>query len=333
MMRKHIKPFVKKAFDRCGYTVMRSATYLGFQQTILSLQEKIDRASPPTPGAFYDLNGYFIFKGALSTDNIARLRQAVEQEVAENRSLRRHPSAIYAPNEYLSVPDGSGKIIVSNALLDPHSMPETPGIGRAIRELLCTGGVADLLASLDGEQSYAIYQTILFFVCPNTGAHVDAWGMDTAPPGYAHTLWFPLEPVSLLNGPLAILPWPRGALLHPDDIGAVNFAWGPDDKKHSNYFAYNHAFVRFMETEGARWTVPQLQPGDLVVFTSLTPHATLPCHGAHPSRMAMQVLVKPARRRWSPLRLVMAGTSNDANDGRLQQVNDRWQITGEIPTG
>ena len=183
----------------------------GFKRTIDLVDGTTFRArtmpSPEGPiSSFYESHGYAIFRGAIERASIDALHAALDTEViASNGAFLRHKSLQRDPNIFLA-----GTSIPADGLLDPHAQSETPRTAAAIESLLLTDRIADLLTSIDGAQNYTVHQTIVFFTPPGTGLHLDGWSLDTDPRGFGHTLWIPFEPVTLSNGPLAIVPWPRG---------------------------------------------------------------------------------------------------------------------------
>jgi ectoine hydroxylase-related dioxygenase (phytanoyl-CoA dioxygenase family) len=291
------------------------------------------RAKPmPAPdgpvSAFYQQYGYAIFRGVLPREKIEALRATVESEViASDGAFLRHRTITREPNRFF-VGEGGEKVPV-NALLNPHAQPETPRTAAAIEDLLLTDTVADLLASVDGTDNHTVHQTILFFMAPGTDLHVDGWGLDTEPRGFAHTVWIPLEAVTLRNGPLAIVPWPRGNVLAPADLGVTERP-DPSDRSAKFYAAYHAALNAHVRAHAPDCVVPQLDPGDLAVFASTTPHGTLPFH--EPSRWAMQVLVRPSNLRWASWAEFAQGLSSSPKDPwrALKSVGSRWRIISNV---
>jgi ectoine hydroxylase-related dioxygenase (phytanoyl-CoA dioxygenase family) len=286
------------------------------------------RARPvPAPegpiSAFYQKYGYAIFRAVLPTEKIDALRATVESEViASDRAFLRHKSTAREPNCFIET---GGQRVLANALLNPHAQEETPRTAAAIEALLLTETVADLLTSVDGANNYTVQQTILFFTPPGTDLHLDGWGFDTEPRGLGHTIWIPLEEVTLRNGPLAIVPWPRGKIVSPVELG-VEEPTEPADDRHRPYEAYHVALSAHLRRHAPDCVVPQLEPGDLVAFASSTPHGTLPF--ATPSRWAMQVIVRPSNLRWGSWPQFHAGMAHSPNGPwrGLKSVGDRWRI-------
>src|SRR5262249_54495163 len=281
------------------------------------------RARPmPTPegpiSAFYERYGYAIFRGAVEQGKIDALCATLDSEViASNGAFLRHKSVNREPNIFLD----STRIPV-DGLLDPHAQSETPRTAAAIESLLLTDRIADLLTSIDGAQNYTVHQTIVFFTPPGTGLHLDGWSFDTDPRGFGHTLWVPLEPVTLRNGPLAIVPWRRGKVVAPSELGC-------EAASAQSYESYHAALSGYIRRHAPECVVPQLDPGDLVAFASTTPHGTLPFD--QPSRRAMQVIARPSNLRWGSWPQFEAGLDHSPNGPwkALKSVGDRWRIVCE----
>ena len=228
-----------------------------------------------TPAEFYRRNGYYIFRGALGASAVDAFLQAIDQEVVQSDvKFRRHPHHEYQSNIF--VEEHGGRQVVSNALIDPHRQPETPVVANAIRELICTDNVADLVRSVDGAVSHTIHQTIVFFIPPGTDMHMDGWGLDSRPFGYSHTLWIPLERVTLMNGPLFLVPWEVGRFVSPEELGLTDFLGRGDEGARQDYHEYHDRMAEYVCRHHPECVVPQLEPGDIVMFASLTPHGTMP---------------------------------------------------------
>jgi ectoine hydroxylase-related dioxygenase (phytanoyl-CoA dioxygenase family) len=272
--------------------------------------------SPEGPiSSFYESHGYAIFRGAIERASIDALHAALDTEViASNGAFLRHKSLQRDPNIFLA-----GTSIPADGLLDPHAQSETPRTAAAIESLLLTDRIADLLTSIDGAQNYTVHQTIVFFTPPGTGLHLDGWSFDTDPRGFGHTVWVPFEPVTLRNGPLAIVPWPRGKVVAPSEFDIALASA-------ETYESYHAGLSAYVRRHAPDCVVPQLDPGDLVVFASTTPHGTLPFQ--EPSRRAMQVIVRPSNLRWGSWPQFAAGLEHSPNGpwGALKSVGKRWRI-------
>jgi ectoine hydroxylase-related dioxygenase (phytanoyl-CoA dioxygenase family) len=276
------------------------------------------RPAPSPEGAissFYERYGYAILRGVIESANIDALLAALDSEVvASHGAFLRHKSCRHEPNIFLA-----GTNIPVDGLLNPHAQTETPRTAAAIESLLLSERIADLLTNIDGAQNYTVHQTIVFFMPPGTGLHLDGWSFDTDPRGFGHTLWIPFEPVTLRNGPLAIVPWPRGKIVSPSELNV-------QPASAEAYESYHAALAAYIRREAPDCVVPQLDPGDLVVFASTTPHGTLPFD--QPSRRAMQVIARPSNLRWGSWPQFEAGLDHSPNGpwGALKSVGKSWRI-------
>lgn len=312
--------------ERVG-KLSRTRTAAPVKQAIKRTIDLIDgttfRARPaPSPegpiSSFYERHGYAIFRGAIERASIDALQAALNTEViASDGTFLRHKSLKREPNVFLE-----GTRIPVDGLLNPHAQSESPRTAAAIESLLLTDRIADLLTSIDGAPNYTVHQTIVFFMPPGTGLHLDGWSLDTDPRGFGHTLWIPLQPVTLHNGPLAIVPWPRGKVVAPSELNV-------EAASAEAYESYHAALAAYVRRHAPDCVVPQLDPGDLVVFASTTPHGTLPF--AQPSRRAMQVIARPSNLRWGSWPQFEAGLEHSPNGpwGALKSVGKRWRIVCE----
>ncbi len=312
----------------------RSAPSVRFRHMTKRAIDLVDgttfRARPkPNPGgptsAFYEQRGYAILRNAIDRRKIDVLRTALEAEViASDGAFLRHKSVKREPNVFLP-----GTRIPNDGLLNPHGQPETGRTAAAIESLLLTDSVADLLTSIDGARNYTVHQTIVFFMPPGTHLHIDGWGFDTEPRGFAHTLWIPLEAVGRHNGPVAIVPWPRGKVVSPAELGVAEPSEPPDGSRRPHK-AYHAALEGYLREDAPDVVAPDLDPGDLVAFASTTPHRTLPFQS--PSRWAMQVLVRPSNLRWGSWPEFAVGLSSSPKDPWrwLKQVGPRWRIISSV---
>lgn len=278
---------------------------------------------PATIREFYDRNGYFVFRQALSPQSIERLHAYMEREIyPSSEPLLRHPRVTLEPNAYREARDGTR--FVANGLYNPHLETRSAALGDILLNLICTDATADCLHILDGDPRHTLHQIIMFFTSPGTEPHADGWAIDTMNPGDLCTLWIPLQQITLYNNPICIYPWPRGKLMTPDFLGIENFASYPSSEA---YGVYHDALCAYLDRKEMSVTVPLLQPGDLVVFSSTTPHATMPAAG-DVIRRALQVMVRPSSARWGGiLASRLEGGFSEAADPSDVAFGGRWVLS------
>ena len=141
----------------------------------------------------------------------------------------------------------------------------------ALTAVVTSSQLAAALRKLDGADHYNIHQTLLFFAAQMTELHVDSWGLDTAPHGFAHTLWIPLQDMTPELGLPSVIPWPRGKVVTEADLGLPSSGSYAD-----RYERYHRALSAMLMATSPEATTAVVRRGDLMVWTSLTPHFTLP---------------------------------------------------------
>jgi hypothetical protein len=163
----------------------------------------------------------------------------------------------------------------------------------ALQALITAPALAARLRALDGAAHYHINQTLVFFAAQTTGLHIDSWALDTVPPGGAHTLWIPLQDMEFRSGMPAVIPWPVGKLVSEAELGLP--ADGSNDERYERY--HQALSARLLERRPEIVTA-LVRRGDLMVWSSLTPHFTLPSQPFPTERLSLQVLLRPAHAIW-----------------------------------
>ena len=270
---------------------------------------------------FFDQNGFYVFRNVLPKNAIDAIHRCLENEIYPSPAFfLRHPSITRQPHTYATTLDGTK--FVANALYNPHLEAETANLGKAIVRLACCAEAADCLAAIDEQQVHTMHQAIVFFVSPGTEPHIDGWALDTVPAGGFLTMWIPLEPVTLHNGAVGVFPWPRGKFLSPEMLGIEV----SEADSRASYVRYHDALNRYLRDNGIACVVPMLDPGDFIVFSSITPHATMPRLHEHFRRMALQILIRPSLSRWGGILMSrLDGHGMNGDPDSATDVNERWR--------
>lgn len=188
-----------------------------------------------------------------------------------------------------------GTTLIRNPPLNLHLAlsKELHPLSQALQQLVTSPTLAGRLRELDGASHYHINQTLLFFAAQTTGFHLDSWGIDTVPHGGAHTLWIPLQDLDFRSGVPAVIPWPIGKLVTEADLGLK--AEGPNNERYDRYHA---ALAVKVLNDSPNVATALVRRGDLIVWSSLTPHFTLPSLPFPVERLSVQVLLRPAHQNW-----------------------------------
>jgi hypothetical protein len=260
----------------------------------------------------YRKYGYHLFRAALPEDEVAALADMAYGLITPYRGEIRRQDGKFAVNEFQPASP-----LVKNSILNAHvSLPDDlRPISLALRALITSPQMYESLRGLDGAGHYTVHQTIIFISAQTTVPHLDSWSLDTAPHGFSHTVWIPLEDMDYLSGLPAVVPWPVGKFVSEADLGL------PDGD-----FSFRERHDRYCEalTERLRRTSADvhtlfMRKGDFVVWSSLTPHFSLPSVPYPRKRLSIQVLIRPTHHRWGNFVIQPTQWTPD----RAEQISER----------
>jgi hypothetical protein len=276
----------------------------------------------------YDESGYCLFRGAMPADEISALHDTAHDLVTPYRGKILRQNGKLEFNQYLPEPayqhwgtdHGGYTVLVANPLLNGHiSLPEgLEPLSAALRALITSPALYDRLTELDGAEHYTIHQTILFVAAQTTAIHLDSWTLDTAPHGSAHTVWIPLQDMNYESGVPCVIPWPRQKLVTEAELGvaASDLPFG------ERYDRYQQALSRKLLDSGPDVATSFMRKGDFMVWSSLTPHCTLPSRPRYTKRLSLQVLLRPTHLPWGNFVIQPPQWTPD----RAEQVSDRFSF-------
>jgi hypothetical protein len=262
----------------------------------------------------YEELGYQIFRTALPIDQIDAFAKMARQDIPAyqgeilRRSGRMECNIFHDPER-----------LVQN---DPANIHVTPpkgleAISAALRAIIASPAIYDALHSLDGASHYTIHQTILFLAPPGTDVHLDSWTVDTVPRGFSHTVWIPLQDLEYRSGVPSVIPWPRGKLLSDSDLG-ISVTSSMSFREH--YERYHQALQKRVMASSPDVCTAFMRRGDFIVWSSLTPHCTLPSQPSPRERLSLQVIVRPSHYRWGNF----ANQPSEMSGHPTEPINDRF---------
>jgi hypothetical protein len=263
----------------------------------------------------YKKNGYRLFRSVLPRDRVTALADLAFGLITPYRGEIRRQNGQFAVNEF-----HPGSTLVKNSILNAHfSLPnDIEPVCAALRRLVASSAMYDSLHWLDGAEQYTVHQTIIFMSAQTTVPHLDSWSMDTAPHGFAHTVWIPLEDMDYLSGLPAVSPWPVGQFVSEAELGL------PDGQ-----FTFRERHDRYCDalTERLRHTGADIhtlfaRKGDIIVWSSLTPHFTMPSSPWPRKRLSIQILIRPTHHRWGNYVIQPAEWTAD----RAEKISDRFSF-------
>jgi Phytanoyl-CoA dioxygenase (PhyH) len=240
----------------------------------------------------YEQQGYHLFRRAFPAEGIGAIADMTRRLVPSYTGPLRRQDGAFAANTFFP-----GTTLVSNPLLHPHlSLPgELAALSAALRTLITSGALGERLHALDGVRHYIVHQCLLFIAAQTTELHLDSWSVDTAPLGHSHTVWIPLQDLDHRSGIPCVVPWPAGKVVTEHDLGLTREdAMSRDDR----YERYHQALRTKVMSGGPEIVTSLMRKGDFMVWSSLTPHLTLPAQSFPSERLSLQVLIRPADQRW-----------------------------------
>jgi len=238
----------------------------------------------------YQQRGYHVFRKALPVEAIDALAKLVHGHIqCRQEPLLRHDGS-FSTHSY-----AHGTALIQNSLMDCH-LPfhsAMQPVETALASVIASPEMASCLRQLDSAAHYTIHQTIFFFIAQMTDLHFDGWGFDTSPRGHAHTLWIPLQDMDHRSGLPSVIAWKRGKVLSEADLGLSSA-----DQFEGRYEHYHNAFVPQVMRDSPELTTCVLHKGDFMVWSSTTPHLSLPAFERPVERLSLQVLLRPSHMAW-----------------------------------
>jgi hypothetical protein len=267
----------------------------------------------------YQERGFYVFRKALRPEEVQALADVAHGLVSYRGRILRQNGAL-AVNEFFP-----GTELIKNPVLNAH-LPTSEAMKTlyaALRALITSPALAARLRELDGAEHYTIHQTLLFFAAQTTSLHLDSWALDTAPRGFAHTLWIPLQDMDFKSGLPCVIPWPQGKVVTEAELGGTG-----DGPYGERYDYYQRVLSEKLLGDSPEVAASLVRKGDFIVWSSLTPHFTLPSQPFPTERLSLQVLLRPAQYRWG----TFIDQPSDHPTKRVIRMTDRFSyfISEEI---
>jgi hypothetical protein len=262
----------------------------------------------------YRERGYHVFRSAFPSEQISTFADLARRLITPYDGLIRRLDDQPAFNSFFP-----GTRLIQNAPLNAHlSLPEgLEPVSAALRALITSPALSERLRQLDGAEHHTIHQTILFMWVPTTDIHLDSWSLDTVPHGFAHTVWIPLQDMNVTSGVPSVIPWPQGKVVTEAELGLAS-----DVPVGERYDRYHRALADRLLKGSPEAVTPLMRKGDFIVWSSLTPHFTLPSRPWPAERLALQVLIRPSHRTWGNFYVQPASGSTDC----AVRISDRFSF-------
>ena len=275
----------------------------------------------------YDESGYQLFRGAWPRNDIGALGDMAYDLLTPYRGKVLRQNGKLEFNEFLpqdgfqhwGTDHGRYTVLIANPILNGHiSLPEgLEPLSQALRALVTSPALFDRLNGLDGAEHYTVHQTILFIASATTSMHLDSWSVDTVPHGFSHTVWIPLQDMTHESGMPCVVPWPRTELVTEAELGlAADLPFG------ERYDRYQAALAKKLMDSTPDIVTAFMRKGDFMVWSSLTPHCSLPSRPRYARRVSLQLLIRPSHLRWGNF----AVQPPDLTPDNAEKVSDRFSF-------
>jgi hypothetical protein len=121
-----------------------------------------------------------------------------------------------------------------------------------------------------------------------------------------------------LSGLPALVPWPVGKLVTEADLGLPD----GDFSFRERHDRYCVALSERLSSTSADVRTLFMRKGDIMVWSSLTPHFSLPSSPFPRKRLSVQMLIRPTHHRWGNFVIQPPQATPD----RAERISERFSF-------
>jgi phytanoyl-CoA hydroxylase len=227
-----------------------------------------DVASPDMR-AYYERHGYAVARDLLPPPVISRLLDLYRRDIVPSRHpfFRQNTNA-YQRNEL------TDHGFVGQSFLDIHDYAKYPQFSAAARDVFSHEALLESLASITGQPTVRLMQTMLFDLNAATPAHQDWYYLDSSPGGSLIAAWIALEDIDERAGRFYVMPGSQHLDFDPRRAGRTHAEWLAVIR---NYVLHHRDAV----------SAPALRAGDVLFWNSRTIHGSLETQDPRFSRKSL----------------------------------------------
>jgi phytanoyl-CoA hydroxylase len=218
----------------------------------------------------YAAHGYYVDRGAIPTSLVRDLVKAFHGDA------KTCPAPILRQNGQREVNAFDAHGFITQPFLDPHltTIEKLASFKDAILALACSEDMRSALARITLQPDHSMQQ-IMVFEQSATAAHQDWFYLDTFPPGHMTAAWVALEDIDPAATRFFIVP------------GSQDFdEMFPQDWVDSN--RYTEAMMGLLrERFSSDVTIPPMNAGDVLFWSSRLIHGSLPGTDTSKSRLSL----------------------------------------------
>lgn len=226
----------------------------------------------------YDKKGYYIFHRLIPEHLIDKLLRLYESEILSSKNyFFRQSSNRWQKNKINEFG------YCDESFLNVHDYPNYPAFNEAIKKIICSTQVREVLTQLTGSSEHNLMQSMLFDLNAATPAHQDWYYLDSIPSGHLLAGWFALEDIHEEAGRFYVLP-----KSHRIELDLT------DDEKASNS-PYMKKIKEYVEVHQNEIHAPALHKGDVLFWNSGTVHGSLKTINPNYSRKSLTAHYLPSQ--------------------------------------
>lgn len=206
--------------------------------------------------AYYRKNGYEAVKNVIPARLIDPFLERFKEEIIPSRyKFFRQSTDRYQ----ISTVDEYG--YVNESFLDIHDYGQFPEFSELARQIFFSDELLGTLRKVLGHERFNLMQSMLFDKNTETGAHQDAWYLDTVPSGDLHGVWIALEDIHPDAGRFWVLPESQNVDFLEGDMNTTHHQW-------------NERIERYVAANKNKVVTPEMNKGDIIIWNSKTVHGS-----------------------------------------------------------
>jgi phytanoyl-CoA hydroxylase len=231
--------------------------------------------------AYYDENGYYIFRKLIPEPLIDQLLTQYQQTILPSADYFFRQSTNRWQKNKLTAHGYS-----EESFIDIHDYPKYPTFGQTAMQIFCADFTRQALTELTGNPEHNLMQSMLFDKNTGTPAHQDWYYLDSIPNGHMLAGWFALEDIQEAAGRFYVLP----------QSNHVDFDLTEDERiSNSPYMVRLKSYVA--EHQDCIY-VPALQKGDVLFWNSRTIHGSTDTQNPALSRKSLTAHYIPSQYQY-----------------------------------
>jgi hypothetical protein len=163
--------------------------------------------------AFFETNGFAVFRGVIPREYADSLVEYINSEVRQYKGSLWRDCGRFENHSFEGTDQDVTQYYITNNLADAHLITGTPELNEfraAVRGIYLHPSISECLRILDGSPRHICLGGAFFFANPRSEVHTDGWSYNSFPFGLAKTVWIALEDLGAESGLPFVIRWPQG---------------------------------------------------------------------------------------------------------------------------